>query len=311
MAYDCVGSNVNELYNTTRRLSSGSVGESWLAKNIEAATNGILETFMNGKVINDASGTLTYKQLAQPTSAGISLMMTPAGFTIYTSDGTGSASCGIIDAEAAAEYRGIFRMVLRDVDGAQGIGFHQFNVLAVPSKTSFEVNFDISSWTHRGYPVGVAFAEFGVMGAQGTAANIADATKEPGDGNPFIMLQLVGDKATPRVRFAGSGAAITTGMPIALNAAIVSGAVSTTISAQQILTIVYTYDNRGSGAATISFKLNGADVSAPISGVVAGPFQVFGRVCHGATYEAAGTRADVPVILDLDTVQLINPRYRA
>ena len=310
MAYDCVGSNVNEIYNTTRRLSSGSVGESWLAKNIEAVTNGFLETFQNGKVINDASGTLTWKQLAQPTSAGISLMMTPAGFTIYTSDATGSASCGIIDAEAAAEYRGLFRMVLRDVDGAQGLGFHQFNVLSVPSKTSFEVNFDISSWTHRGYPVGVAFAEIGVVGAQSTPANIADATKEPGDGAVFAMLQLVADKATPRVRFAGSGA-ITTGMPIALNAAIVSGVASSTISGQQILTIVYTYDNRGAGTATTSFRLNGADVSAPISGVIAGPFQIFARVCHGATYEAAGARADVPVIFDLDTVQLINPRYRA
>jgi hypothetical protein len=235
-------------------------------------------------------------------------MLNQAGFVIYTSDGTGSASCGIIDAEAAAEYRGIFRMVMRSVDGAQGLGFHQLNVLSVPSKTSFEVSFDISSWTHKNQAQTISFAEIGVMGAQATPANIADATKEPGDGNPFIELRLINGKAVPRIRFAGSGS-ITTGTPITLPAR------SSTVTAQCVLTIVYTYDPRGNGSATTSFRLNGAEIGASISGVVTGGFQVFGRVCHTAAFDVApaggGTGTDTVVTLDLDSVQLINPRYRA
>jgi hypothetical protein len=299
MAYDCVGSTERELQNYTNRFSSGSIGLSWLPKNIEAMSNGFLETFMNGKVLIDTSGTITYGQLAQPTSAAVYLMMTQPGFVLYTSDGTGNASCGIIDAEAAAEYRGVLRMVLRDTNGAQGIGFHQLNCLSIPSKTSFEVNFDISSWTHRGYVAGVAFAEIGVMGAQGTAAEIATATQEPGNGEPMISLRLVAGRATPRIDLTTSGS-VTTGTSFDLPAA------SSTAVSQCVLSIVYTYDSRGVG--TTSFRLNGRDVSAPMTGIVTGPFQVFARLCHGASYASA---THTPPILDLDSVQLINPRSRA
>ena len=213
-------------------------------------------------------------------------------FAVRVSDTTAVTTAGILDASVAGD-RGYLRLSLRDVNGKAAMALTQENVRWIAPLTSFTAVFDIAKWTTSAYGKTISFFEIGVMGTQGTIANITDAAKEPGDGNPFIAVQFSSNTGILRVRSAAS-ATVVTG----------SSFVLPDPSTQAFtVRIEYKYNPKTASGYSILF-VNDQKIGG-VPGMVTGPFQIFVRACHGASYVAA---THTPIVVDVDSIICSVPR---
>jgi hypothetical protein len=206
--------------------------------------------------------------------------------SIYTSNVGAVTGTGILNASDPT-HRG--RLVLGCAAASEGMGMIQENALWIPNKASFIVAWDIAGLAGSINPVNVSFTEFGVMGSQGTKANIADFSKEPADGNVFLAIQISSGKGKIRLRKTTSATVVESDV-FQIPA---SGAFS--------LRLEHGYNANGGDANTV-VHMNDRRV-ASLNGVITGPLQCFVRTCHGASR----TTGFPDSVLQLDAIMATVP----
>jgi len=212
--------------------------------------------------------------------------------TLRTSDTTNITTAGFPDASAAGDT-GVLRLTLRDANGASVIALHQENALWIAPATPFIAQFDIKQWTQRSNAVGVAFVEFGVASTCSTT-HIVDGTKAPAyvngsDDKAFVTIKCYGNQGYLVLRPNTSEDAQTS-------------AAFDLPTGDFLARIEYNYSST-SGSPSVSVFIDNV-FKVRVDAEVTGPFQMFARVCHGASYVLA---THEPTILDIDAIAISMP----
>ncbi len=263
----------------------------------------------NGKLINAAlhNGFLTNFQGCYLTAVdGIeqARLTIDAGKDPYTIGGvsqmfhiwtTSSAAGGFPDASAASD-RGVLRLTNADTNTTKlAMAVFQNNALWI-APTSFTAVFDIAQWTQRSDAGTTQWAEFGVCGTCNTT-HLIDSAKEIAynDGTndySFAKIKLSAGQGKLVYKALNTGASTTAVDSASFD--LPTGAFS--------IRLEYNSATAGGSPTIAVFVDNVFKLAVQTS--LAGPFQLFARTCHSASY-ASGTQA--PTILDIDAIAVAIP----
>lgn len=266
-----------------RHLACGRY--SWNGMALNGIVAGLCESFQGKMLMYENGGTLALTQGGVNGTYINYVWGANQILSVRSSTTSAVTGTGFPDASAPS-HRG--RLVLSNPDsGSCAMAMMQENQLWIPNAAPFQVCFDVAAWEGRSNAVGVSFIELGVMGDQATAADVKVFSKEPADGNPFLEVKMYNGMGLIRRRAAASGA-------------ITSSSVFDVPVGAFSLRIEHNYSN-STGHTTVYVN---DQVKTNLAGSVTGPFQVFARTCHGASY-ASGTHE--PALLSLDGVMATVP----